>query len=129
MRLENQSEVDTHAAKMQTEEAKQIYKQRPLSATTPSSVAVAMVAAKAASCRNAASKRAGPTMSGNALTTPPMPCPHTRAAVVDAATRHAATAATPSTSMPLIYPARLSRSSAGFETSSVVLLVTTRLAS
>lgn len=36
MRLENQSEVDSHAAKMQTEEAKQIYKQRGQTAEFPS---------------------------------------------------------------------------------------------
>jgi transposase len=36
MRLENQSEVDTHAAKMKTEEAKQIYKQRGQTAEFPS---------------------------------------------------------------------------------------------
>jgi hypothetical protein len=36
MRLENQSEVDTHAAKMQTEEAKQIYQLRGQTAEFPS---------------------------------------------------------------------------------------------
>jgi len=36
MRLENQSEVDNHAAKMQTEEAKKIYKQRGQTAEFPS---------------------------------------------------------------------------------------------
>lgn len=36
MRLENQSEVDAHAAKMKTEEAKQIYKQRGQTAEFPS---------------------------------------------------------------------------------------------